>query len=260
MITAKPIATLQLTGFDAYTRASYFAKFGKPAPPADPARRPKNWLGSGTFSFLESMALKPETVPASENLPNLDGSGPFPAYVIAPSGAFSTSNGVRTTQYNALYLSLQADAQALMTQLGGSGLFDAGASQFSPLDYDPSELRREWEFTDAKGVEVNAGALLFIRNMQGVGSPGHWDQSGPVPAWVADHPALDPAQAPWGPPMRALLPNESIGPTGLFGQATLLVDDGQANPSTPATGGGFTDQDRQNLGMVLTIVEQLATK
>jgi hypothetical protein len=256
MVTAQPITKLYLTGYTLYTRASYFAQFGKPAPPADPSRPAKAWVGSGTFNFLQGMALVKQVVPPSENLPNLDGSGPFPPYVIAPSGAYTVLNNERTGQYNALYLSLQADAQALMSQLGGSGLVDVSVGV---LDYDPGEQRREWEFADSKGVLVNAGAMLFIRNMQGIGAPGHWDQSGNVPVWVSDKPAINPAFTPLGPPCRALLPNESIAP-GTLGVPALMVDNGQADPSTPAAGGSFNAQDRQTLNTVLQIVEQIAQK
>ncbi len=259
MVTAQPISLLYLTGFTLYTRASYFAQFGKPAPPPDPTRRGKAWVGNGTFFFLEGSALKQETIAPSDNLPNLDGAGPFPPYVIAPSGAYTLLNNQRTGQYNPLYLSLQADAQALMSRLGGTNLVDASVGV---LDYDPTEQRREWEFTDSKGILVNAGALLFIQNMQGVGAPGHWDQTNPVPVWVPDNPTIDQSQPPLGPPCRALAANESIGP-GTLGVPALMVDDGQPAPgastSAPVTG-GFTDQDRQNLATVLQIVEQLAQK
>lgn len=264
MITSQPIQALQLTGYDMYTRASYLTKFGKPAPPADPSRRAKAWIGYGTFWFLEStgpIVFKQETVPVSENLPNIEGAGPFAAYVIAPSGAWQMQGGVRTSVYNPLYLSLQSDAQALMTQLGGSKLIDNGANQFLPLSYDPTEQRREWEFTDQQGIVVNVGALLFIRNMMGAGAPGHWDQSGTTPTWVADSPKPDFTQPVWSAPCRALAANESIQPTGVFGFPSLMVDDGKTDPtSTPAAGGSFTDQDRQDLAMILSIVEQLAQK
>jgi hypothetical protein len=265
MVTAQPLSSLYLTGFTLHTRASYFAQYGKPAPPADPTRRAKAWVGNGTFYFLEYAAgvtmpaVKQETVAVSENLPNLAGSGPFPAYVIAASGAYTLLNNVRTGLYNPLYLSLQTDAQTLMSALGGTDLIDASVGV---LDYDPTELRREWEFTDAKGVMINVGAMLFVQNMAGVGSPGHWDQSGTVPIWVSDSTAPDPTQNPWGAPCRALNANESIG-GGTLGIPALLVDDGQpaAGSTTPANGdGSFTAQDRQNLGTILQIVEELATK
>lgn len=263
--TSKNPSELQLSGFTIYDRASYFAQFGKPAPPCDPGRRAKAWIGNGTFWFLESMTapivFKQETIPASDNLPNIEGAGPFSPYVIAPSGAWSTLNGTRTTQYNPLYLSLQADAQELMAQLGGSGLVDEGSGGSAPLSYDPTEQRREWGFLDNKGVMINAGALLFIRNMQGVGAPGHWDQSGAVPTWVPDNPVPDSTRPPLGPPCRALAQNESLQPTGIFGMATLIVDDGQPDAnSTPASGGSYTQQDRDRDNLVLELLQQLAQK
>lgn len=258
MVKIESIASLQLTGFEMFTRESYFQKFGKPAPPCDPSRRAKSWIGYGTFWFLENGKLGQETVPANENLPNIEGAGPFEKYTIAPSGAWSTLNGQRTTRYNPLYLSLQDDAQALMMQLGGSGLFDAGvANPNDPLSYDETENRREWEFTDARGVVVNVGSLLFLRNMQGVGTAGHWTQSGPVPIWVTDHPVPDSSRPPWSAPCRALAANEKIGPPDFSGLPTVLLDDGQADPNAPtSSGGGFTQGDRNQLA---TVAQDVAT-
>jgi len=182
MSTNKAITTLQLPGFSIYTRASYFAAFGKPAPPADPTKRAKAWIGSGTFSFLQGMALVVQTVPTSENDVNIEGSGPYPAYVLAPTKA--SPNGANGLPYNPLYLSLQSDAQALMQTLGGSNLADEGANGI--LTYPADEPRREWEFDMPNGVKINAGAMIFIRNMGGVGSPGHWNTAGASPIWVPD--------------------------------------------------------------------------
>jgi hypothetical protein len=257
-MSTKPVSTLEVKGFQEYTRATYFAKFGKPAPPADSTKRAKSWVGSGRFFFLTGMALVPGTVPESENDVNLDGVGPFPAYVIAPTKA--SSDGPGGQPYNALYLSLESDARALMAEVGGSNLVDEGANVFLPLSYPADEPRREWEFTDKNGIKVNVGAMLFIKNMNGIGSPGAWDTSTPVPTWV---PAIHPVTAgdPWGLPCRALAPNESIGPSGIFGMATLIISDGADPNSTPApAAGGYTQADRDRDNTILGIVEQLAQK
>lgn len=271
--TSESPTVLQLSGFTMYTRASYFAQFGKPAPPCDPARASKQWIGNGTFWFLESLTapivFKQETIPPSDHLPNLPGVGPYPAYVLAPTATFQPNPGGSPTEIplNPLFLSLQADAQALMDQLGATGLTDDGTAAPRLLSYDPTDQRRKWDFTTAKGVYINAGALLFMRNAQGVGAPGHWDQSGPTPTWVADSPAPNPALPTLGPPCRALAANESLQATGIFGFATLIVDDGQPAPAPPSPGGSFTVADRQQLNAVaesvqtiLSLVEQLAQK
>lgn len=268
--TSKNPSELQLSGFPIYTRASYLALFGMPAPPCDPTRRGKAWIGNGTFWFLESVTtpivFKQETIPPSDDLPNLEGVGPYPAYVVAPTSAFSDIKGgnPEIQPENPLFLSLQQDAQALMEELGGSSLIDQGITPPQNVTYPANEQRRKWVFTDKQGVPVNVGTLLFARNMNGVGSPGHWDQSGAVPVWVADNPT---AQMPaLGAPCRALAANESLQPTGIFGFATLIVDDGQPAPGTlgATADPSFTPADRQQLaslaesvGAILAIVEQL---
>lgn len=274
MTSPQPLSNLQLSGFTMYTRASYFAQFGKPAPPCDPARASKQWIGNGTFWFLESInapiVFKQETIAPADNLPNLEGVGPYPAYSIAPTGTFQPNPGGSPTEIpvNPLFLSLQQDAQALMAQLGGSNLVDDGSIRPRVLSYPANEQRRKWDFTTAKGVYVNAGALLFMMNAHGVGAPGHWDQSGESPAWVADNPVPNASLPTLGAPCRALAANESIEPTGIFGFATLLVDDGKPAPGgNTAADPSFTPADRaqlasvaENVTTILAMVEQLATK
>jgi len=257
--TTKPIQTLELPGFDIYTRASYMTRFGEPAPPADSKRKAKAWVGSGTFYFLQGMALVQMTVPVADHDVNIEGAGPFPPNMLAPTHASSRGQG--GNPYNPLYLSLEADVRSLMDELKGKDLVEEGQNRFNPIFYPPEELRREWEFTIPNGVKVNAGALLFIRNMQGIGAPGHWDLSHPNPSWVAEHPTPDLTQGPWGPPCRPLDPNESIGPTGIFGAATLITTTPDAPNSTPAAAAdGYTQADRDRDNTILAIVEQLAQK
>lgn len=254
-MTGLPISTIYLPGFDQYTRASYFQKFGKPAPPADPTKRPKSWIGSGTFHFvMDASSLVEQTIPDSEKDVNLDGAGPFLSYVIAPTKA--SVDGLGGQPYNAGYLSLEADARALMQAVGGNTLTDEGVNPFLPLFYPADEPRREWEFLTASGIKVNAGVLLATRNQQGVGSPGKWDASEPTPVWVPSHPVTSPI-GPWSQPCRALAANEHIGP-GDLGLATLFVDDGT---STGDTGGsGYTQADRDRDNQILALLKRIATE
>ncbi len=260
MVTTKPLSSLQLPGFDTYTRASYFAKFGKPAPPANPNLRPKDWIGSGTFYFPVDQALIRSTVPQAEQDVNLDGSGPFAKYQLAGSKTH-TLDGGPDALYNPLYLSLEADARALMAELNGLNFSDDGApgGPFPSLVYDPLDPRREWEFTVNNGIRVNAGSLLYVRNQQGIGSPGHWDVSGPLPTWVPEHPTTGTPTNPWPHPCRALLTNEKIGPSGIFGLPAVFIDDGQ--PTEPTTsGGGYTDADRTRDQNTNALAKQLAMR
>src|SRR5207237_7106672 len=124
--------------------------------------------------------------------------------VVAPT--LATRGG---STLNAIYLSLEADAQVLMTQLGGTGLRQEEVSSY-PASYPNNEPRRQWCFL-AQGQPVNVGALLLMRNARGVGAPGHWDVSSPQPVWIPDPPAPtgeNDTRPPRAMPVRDLLPNE----------------------------------------------------
>lgn len=252
-MTLKPLSDLQLPGFPMYTRDSYFKTFGKAAPPADPTKRPKAWIGTGSYLFLQGLAtLVQDSVPGNENDVNIEGAGPFTAYVLQPTKASTAGPGGQP--YNPLYLSLEADARALMAAIGGKNLRDEGANAFLPISYPADELRREWEFDSPGGIGLNAGSLLYARNMAGVGSPGHWNTVTPVPSWVPQlHPVPKDLNNPWGPPCRALAPNESIGP-GMLGVPQLIVDDG--TPAQP----GQSGSDHDLLARAVVLMQALADR
>lgn len=254
MVTTKPISTLELPGYESYTRDSYFKRFGKPAPPADPTKRPKAWIGSGAFWFLENQTLVRNVVPSAENDVNIEGAGPFPKYELAATSAHPL-NAAPGSTYNALYLSLEAEARDLMAQLQGFDFADDGALP-PQLVYPADEPRREWEFNLPSGIRVNAGSLLYVRNQQGVHSPGHWDLGTAVPSWVPDR--LVPTGPAWSKPCRPLASNEKIIPAGLFGFPTLAVDDGIAAPA--AGGSGYTQADRDRDTQILALLKRIATE
>lgn len=248
MITAKPLTELQLPGYTVFTRDSFHAATGKAAPPADSTKRPKGWIGSGTFWFVRGLQLVQETVPPTENGVNIEGGGPYPANVLQATRA--SAGGKDGPPYNPLYLSLEADARALVDVLKGSNLRDEGATGPLPLYYPADEPRREWEFDLPNGVSgLNVGSLLYVRNLPGVGSGGHWNTATAVPTWVPDlHPMPADLNNPWSPPCRPLKPNEQIGRSGIMAIPMLLVSESDPGTgTTPAVAGGFTENDRRIL-------------
>ncbi len=134
VVTAQPntefysIQDLQL--FKAYSRDSYRAAFGVQAPAYDPARVPKSWFDStvdvsdpSNVAVYRVVAQDPNgkgilrqmVMPAQEAATvNLPGTIQYPPYVVAPT--LATRGG---SILNPIYLSLESDAQALMTTLGG---------------------------------------------------------------------------------------------------------------------------------------------
>lgn len=250
------IESLKLPGYDVYTRATYFAKFGKPAPPGDPTKRPKAWIGFGAFWLLDGFALRQVSIPETEQGVNIEGAGPYPAFVMQPTKA-TPVNG--TSPINPLYLSLEADARALLSELRGvTGSFrDEGLDPTNPLLYPPEEKRREFTFLLANGVSINAGSFIYIKSIRGVGAPGQWDLTRATPNWVPDG-ALPLGSSPWPVPMRPLAPNESIEPG--FGSVPILVvkDAPPAPAPAPASGDGYTQADRNRDNQILAYVTAIA--
>lgn len=253
--------------FKAYSRDSYRTAFGMEAPAYDPERHLKSWFDStvdvsdpGNVAVYRVVAqdqngngiLRQMVMPAQEAaMVNLPGAIQYPAYVVAPT--LATRGG---SNLNAIYLSLESDAQALMTQLGGSGLQQEDLPSF-PATYPSNELRRQWYFL-ARGQAVNVGALLLMRNARGVGAPGHWDVSSPQPVWVPDPPAPtgeDDTRPPRAMPVRDLLPNEQLY-TGMMGILGVVRTDLQKTAAE--TSGQFTPDDRAMLRMIYLAAGKLS--
>ena len=119
-----------------------------------------------------------------------------------------------------MYLSLQIEAQEIMTEVGGTSLLDEGNTPVFPVIYPANEPRRVWDVV-FKGEALNVGMLLSMKYANGVGAPGHWDTSGSDPVWVSDPPAptgTGDTRPPRPMPVRNLLPNEKFQ-TGLMGVA-----------------------------------------
>jgi hypothetical protein len=261
---AYSVESLQL--FATYTRDSYLATFGVQAPAWDPARPTKTWFDSTvntsnptnvalynvvTLDSTGHWGFQQLVIPASEAAAvNLVGAVTYPSYVIAPTTA--TSGG---SVINPLYLSLQADAQALMTALGGSGLYDEGSRSVFPYNYPPDEPRRVWDFL-VNGNVVNAGALIASMNANGVGYPGQWGVQNGGPVWIPAPAAPTGANdtRPARPvPVRNLLANEKLQP-GLMGVVVVRTDLQQQQNEAE---GQFTPDDRATLQQIYQIVSKL---
>lgn len=261
-------STQDLALFKSYSRESYRAAFGVDAAPYDPARLRKSWFDSSVdTSQPDNVAvyrivaqdqsgngiLRQLVMPAMEAATvNLPGAIQYPPYVVSPT--LATRGG---SVLNAIYLSLESDAQALMTQLGGANLQQEDLPSF-PASYPSNEPRRPWYFL-FQGQPVNVGALLLNRNAHGVGSPGHWDVSSPQPVWVPDPPAptgVDDTRPLREMPVRSLLPNEQLY-TGMMGILGVVRTDLQKASSEAA--GEFTPDDRAMLRTIYLAVSKLSS-
>jgi hypothetical protein len=257
---------LDLALFKAYSRDSYRAAFGVEAAAYDPTRVRKSWFDStvdvsdpSNVAVYRVVAqdqngngiLRQMVMPAQEAATiNLPGAIRYPPYVVAPT--LATRGG---STLNAIYLSLESDAQELMMQLGGTGLQQEELPSY-PASYPSDEPRRQWYFL-AQGQPVNVGALLFTRNAQGVGAPGHWDVSSPQPVWVPDLPAPtgeDDTRPPRSMPVRDLLPNEQLY-TGMMGILGVVRTD--LKETADEASGVFTPDDRAMLRMIYLAIGKL---
>jgi hypothetical protein len=259
--------TSDLALFTTYTRASYLAAFGQQAPAWDPSRVRKSWFDStvdtsdpsnvavykvisidSTGNWGVHQMLMPASEAASVNLP---GAVTYPPYSVPPTQV--TSGG---SPINPNYLSLQSDAQALMTALGGTGLLAESGNSVFPIIYPASEPRRIWDFV-IDGQLVNAGALLLAQNANGIGAPGHWDLTSGEPVWKAD-PAPptgeNDARPPRWIPVRDLLPNEKLQ-AGLMGVSVVRTD---LQNQQQMEEGAFTADDRATLQQIYQILSRLS--
>lgn len=254
--------------FKSYSRESYRAAFGVEAPAYDPTRLRKGWFDStADVSDPNNVAVyhvvaqdqngngivRQVVMPAQEAATvNLPGAIQYPPYIVART--LATRGG---SSMNAIYLSLESDAEALMKELGGDHLQQEELPSF-PATYPAEESRRPWYFL-LRGQPVNVGALLLARNAQGAGAPGHWDVSSPQPVWVPDPPGptgADDTRPPREMPVRDLLPNEKLY-TGLMGIPGVKRTDLQQTADEAS--GKFTPDDRAMLRMIYQALSKLSS-
>lgn len=253
--------------FKTCTRGSYVSTFGVQAPAWDPTRVTKTWFDTSVDASDPAnvavykiaapdqngvWALRQMVLPAQEAATvNLPGAVTYAPYAIAPT---QTSTG--GALIDPVYLSLEADAQALMTTLGGSGLVAETGNAAFPILYPPDEPRRVWDFT-VNGVSCNAGTLLAAEHANGIGAPGSWQTTATGPAWVPAPPALtgvNDARPARPMPLRDLLPNETLQ-AGLMGVSVVRTD---LQQQQNAQAGEFTPDDRATLQQIYQIVSKLA--
>jgi hypothetical protein len=256
----------ELSLFTSYTRDSYLAAFGVQAPAWDPTRVRKSWFDStvdtssptnvAVYNFaapnaVNVYAIQQMVLPASDAATvNLPGAITYPTYVVASSDATRAGVGL-----NPNYLSLESDAQTLMTTLGGTQLIDEGLGTAFPTVYPLDEPRRLWAVL-FNGLPLNAGLLLLMQNANGIGAPGRWDTSTGDPTWIpapAPPTGLNDTRTPRPMPCRSLLPNEEFQ-NGLMGVSIVRTDlQNQQNQQA----GEFTPDDRATLQQIFNIISQL---
>jgi hypothetical protein len=218
----------------AQCRAEYLAQFKQQAPPWNPARRMKVWrdqsvadkLARGEMQAADPVeylvfddragALVKMSVPASEAATyNIPGAYDYPAWVPTPTQ--STIDGQPIAPHE---ICTRAEAEAISAEIGGSGVVESESN---------ATWRDERRYFDIlwRGTRVRAAKLIQQRvnkgpdGQGGVGWPGKWDLTGPVPRWVQDFNSdhgvyswqINGGQVPV--PCRPLAPGEAIQRVGL---------------------------------------------
>lgn len=247
--------------FTTYTRASYSAAGGGDPPTGDPTKRPKYWFDSGPGSPSDAVTYwaidttnpqKPVMVQitmsrAEAAAVNIPGVHSYPAYVLAPTDAYTVdSAGNKLSGVDPKQLSTEDQAKQLATIWGldpatvvSQNVIGGQYAYVWPAD----EPRRMWEIL-LNGVLHNVGIFLWEQNTNGVGAPGSWNMAGGEPNWISALPATQNFPLPaWPTPVRPLLANEA-GPViaGLMGGAIIYRTDQNSPynpaPSTDPTSGG----------------------
>lgn len=281
-----PAAKLDL--FIGFTRSSYLAATGSDAPTGDPSKRGKAWKDDSlanrpstdmvTYNYLGTDATgKPAVLSFSVTVAeamavNIAGVHSYPAYIIDPTNAYTagpdnSGNVVRLSGLNPGYLSTMAQAQDLAKQWGidPSSISDTNFAGPIAIVYPSDELRRNYSIM-YKGVPCNVGQSVEEMNHNGVGTPGKWDLTGPEPNWISNMPTTAAFVLPaWPDPVRALLPNEALASTGIFGGGNVMVY--RTDMDSPyktvnavavaSTGGGMTDSQAAEIHHIRLVVDQI---
>ena len=259
-----------LEEFQTYTRASYLAATGTQAPAFDITKPAKSWYdttvtGTATYLVYNGSLTQPAlvnlTMPSTQAaVVNLPGLPTFPPYVQAVSNIQIVGpNGTFSSNYGGVYQSTFAQAQALMNEIGDSGLVIstgtgpmAPGSAFAYVKIDSSNPVSIYLLNNQ-----NVGLMLQQRNMNGVGFPGTWAKNSTgnyvfAPAVLNDGSTSTLGSVPV--PVRGLLPNETLVSVvnGLI--PTPEVQRTDMTPTTTVPGGGLSAADEATLNHILKIL------
>ena len=247
MLTSLPVVQPQpnqefysldvLTLLQTYTRDSYRAA-GNGDPVWDSSRTEQDWwddtydgkTGPVTFNAIQYAGDGTATIvqitqdATAMATPNFKGLPNYPVWTPAPTTAVQPhALGTPSTPVDPGILSTQDQAQALMTELGGTSVVDTGANEVDlpnvgevvfPITYG-TETRRAYAVVLANAKQFNVGQALGEKYAKGIGWPGQWVedaieasgltwQAGTVPDGSASTAAAMPV------PCRVLLPNEQL--------------------------------------------------
>ena len=284
MLTSLPIEQPQpnqefyrvdvLNLFQTYTRVQFEAA-GGPLIPFDPARPEQDWWDDTYAAIAPTQSVSYNAVvwgaggtaaigsftqtAAQMATPNFKGLPNYPRWTPAPTRAVYNHAAPSTTSpVDPKDLSMAQQAQALLTELGGTSIVDIGANSVTlpnigqivfPVTYPPDDPRRLFAVVLSNGKFFNVGQALAEKYSAGMGAPGSWVadatqisglrwQATTVPDGSASTASALPV------PCRALLANERLKTSlvgGLGFQTTQIQRTDLIPAAAPACGEGAAD-------------------
>jgi len=283
MLTSLPIVQPQpnqefyavelLNLFQTYTRAQFEAA-GGPLIPFDPTRPEQDWWDDTYAATAPTQSVSYNALVAGAGgttaigsftqtaaqmaTPNFKGLPNYPPWAPAPTAAvYNHSAPATASPVDPKDLSTAAQAQAMLTELGGTSIVDTGATSVIvpnvgqivfPVTYPSGDPRRLFAVVLSNGKLFNVGQALAEKYADGIGAPGSWvvdaTQTSGL-SWqaiaVPDGSASTAAALPV--PCRALLANEQLvtSPVGLGFQATQIQRTDLIPAAAPVAGASATD-------------------
>jgi hypothetical protein len=230
-------------------RAEYAKVVGIQAPPFDTSRAKQYWhipSYPGNAGDLVTLSYPDTTDPERPQVktmqmrvrdiwnPNIPGTYDYPRYTIAPTDAATSFEGQLPSPLNPMLLSYETQATALLStwakNLKNLKLRQLQGPGQGGFTYDfHLEARRVWVIVEDEVLSpgsdfiVNVGVAIASRNRMGIGSPGHWNFSETVPAWINDMKETDNHSHPIPRPMAPLAKGETLIPNGPFSAPIILL-------------------------------------
>ena len=260
--------------FETYTRAQFEAA-GGPLIPFDPARPEQNWWDETYAALAPNQSVHYNAVVAGAGgaaavgsftqtaaqmaTPNFKGLPRYPKWTPPSTRAvYNHAAPSATSPVDPKELSTAEQAQALLAELGGSSVVDAGANSVTlpnvgqivfPVSYPLDDPRRLFAVVLSSGKLFSVGQALAQKYSAGVGAPGSWVADATQisglrwqPAAVPDGSASTASALPV--PCRALLANERLMTSlvgGLGFQTTQIQRTDLIPTVAPPSGGAASE-------------------
>ncbi len=237
--------------------------------PYDPGRFPKYWADPDAASkaqngmviytidyFLDNGKTQVKTLLLNVDTASRANIPPvaqiYPPYVVPETKATTGGSGIDPIRL-CTFMEAVMVAGWFNIPNAASEIHDQNFPGF-PTQYPDDEPRRQWGFL-MDGMFQLAGVLMYTKNKNGVGAPGHWERGTPGselagPKWIEEPNGVKDTRDPVPLPLRELTPVEHLVQIGLAStviERTDLAATTGGTVVTPVTGPVLTDEQFQML-------------